>query len=245
SAEPPLHPRQTHVDALVSMAASSVSVSKEPAGPDERSTSAKRRASDSYQVVVHVDASTLSRDALGQVRIADGPALAPETARRLACDSSLVPLIDLDGEALSVGRKTRAVPPALRRAVQARDGGCRFPGCERRRFLDAHHIVHWAHGGETSNENLIMLCRHHHRLVHEGGVRLTGDARELVRFRLRDGTALTSVPLSPTGSAFALRRLNADSKIPIDGDTCLSGTGERMDLGYTVSVVADRLPQSN
>jgi hypothetical protein len=69
-----------------------------------------------------------------------------------------------------LAEKTRAVPPALRRVVEARDGGCRFPGCERRRFLDAHHLVHCAHGGETGKDNLILLCRHHHRLVHEGGI---------------------------------------------------------------------------
>jgi hypothetical protein len=243
SAEPPLHPRQTHADALVVMATSSISASN-PGVPHARLASTRRLASDAYQVTVHVDAATLSRDARGQVRIADGPALASETVRRLACDSSLVPIIESEGEALTVGRKTRAVPPAVRRAVEARDGGCRFPGCERRRFLDAHHIHHWAHGGETSKENLVMLCRHHHRLVHEGGVRLKGDAKEQVRFRLRDGTVLTSAPPSPPGSASALRRLNAGSKISIDADTCLSGSGERMDLGYTVSVVAARQPRA-
>ena len=76
------------------------------------------------------------------MRVDGGPALAPETARRLACDASLIPIIERGGDLLSVGRKTRAVPPALRRAVEARDGGCRFPGCEQRRFLDTHHIVH-------------------------------------------------------------------------------------------------------
>jgi hypothetical protein len=123
------------------------------------------------------------------------------------------------------------------------DGGCRFPGCERRRFLDAHHLVHWAHGGETGKDNLIMLCRHHHRLVHEGGIGVGGRADRLVRFRLRDGIVLEAAPRPPRGSADALRRLNPDSGIGIDTDTCLSGGGERMDTGYTVSVVAARLPQ--
>lgn len=227
---PPPHPRQTHADALVEMAATVVSGS-----PGE---SRARSPGDAYQVVVHVDADSLTRDAHGQVRIADGPALSPETARRLACDASLVPLIERNGEPLSVGRKTRAVPPALRRAIAARDGGCRFPGCERRRFLDAHHIRHWAHGGETAKHNLVMLCRHHHRLVHEGGVRLERDGEELVRFRLRNGTVLTSAPRPAPGSVAALRRLNLESDLQIDADTCLTGTGERMDLGYTVSVFA-------
>jgi hypothetical protein len=230
SAEPPPTPRQTHADALVAMA--------EVAASGESSTSPARPPSDAYQAIVHVDAGALTRNARGQVRIAEGPALAPETARRLACDSSLVPIIERDGTALSVGRKTRAVPPALRRAVEARDGGCRFPGCERRRFLDAHHIHHWAHGGETAKDNLVMLCRHHHRLVHEGGVQLERDGGELVRFRLRDGTVARSSPRAPSGNVDALRQLSEEAGLVIAPDTGLTGTGERMDLGYTVSVFA-------
>jgi Domain of unknown function (DUF222)/HNH endonuclease len=219
SAEPPPPVQQTHADALVELA----------------------RGGAGYEVTVHVDLEVLSRDARGQVRVDGGPALAPETARRLACDSSLVPIIERDGEALSVGRKTRAVPPALRRAVEARDGGCRFPGCGHRRFLDAHHLVHWAHGGETAKGNLIMLCRHHHRLVHEGGVRVGRDTDSAVRFRLRDGTTLHGSPPLPEGSAERLLRLNRKAGHAIDRETCLTGTGERMDRHWVVSVVADNL----
>jgi hypothetical protein len=81
----------------------------------------------------------------------------------------VVELKERDGEPLSVGRKTRSIPPALCRALRRRDRGCRFPGCENHRFVDAHHIEHWARGGETSMDNLVLLCRTHHRLVHEGG----------------------------------------------------------------------------
>ena len=69
---------------------------------------------------------------------------------------------------LDVGRKTRTIPPAVRRALEARDRGCRFPGCGLR-FTDAHHIKHWADGGETKLGNLLLLCSHHHRLLHEEG----------------------------------------------------------------------------
>ncbi len=106
--------RHTHADALVELAAASPGARGSP----ER-----------YEVVVHVDADVLSHDARGQVRIDDGPALAPETARRLACDASLISMVERRGEALSIGRRSRVVPPSLRRAVEARDGGCRFPGC--------------------------------------------------------------------------------------------------------------------
>jgi hypothetical protein len=102
--------------------------------------------------------------------IEDGPHVTAETSRRIACDCSKVVIKeDLEGEPLSVGRKTRSIPPALRRALRTRDKGCRFPGCTHTHFIDGHHIKHWADGGETSMENLVQLCRHHHRLVHEGG----------------------------------------------------------------------------
>ena len=69
---------------------------------------------------------------------------------------------------LDVGRKTRTISPSVRRALEVRDRGCRFPGCGLR-FTDAHHIKHWADGGETALSNLLLLCSHHHRLLHEEG----------------------------------------------------------------------------
>ena len=117
---------------------------------------------DRYQVVVHVTAETS--------HIEDGPHVSAETSRRIACDASIVKLIkDEKGEPLSIGRRSRAIPPAIRRALRFRDSGCRFPGCTNTRFVDGHHIRHWADGGETSLDNLVLLCRRHHRLVHEGG----------------------------------------------------------------------------
>ena len=127
-----------------------------------------------YQVTVHVSAETLRADggidADDPPEIEDGPVLAPDTVRRLACDAAIVPLIErANGEVLAIGRKSRTITPALRRAVKRRDAGCRFPGCTQMRFVDMHHIQHWADGGETRLDNLALLCRHHHRLIHEGG----------------------------------------------------------------------------
>jgi hypothetical protein len=127
---------------------------------------------DRYQVVVHVDQQVLSdlSDDSGHCEIEDGPALAIETVRRLGCDCSLIGIVeDAEGHPLNVGRKTRAIPHAIKRALKARDGGCRFPGCTHTRFTEGHHIEHWAEGGETKLENLITLCHFHHHLVHEGG----------------------------------------------------------------------------
>src|SRR5439155_12129187 len=122
-----------------------------------------------YQVVVHVDQAALEHDAAPGCKLEEGPAIAYETVRRLACDASVVRIAERRGKPLSIGRKTRTIPPALRRALNARDRGCRFPGCDNRRFVDAHHVRHWAKGGETALRNLVSLCRRHHRLVHEGG----------------------------------------------------------------------------
>lgn len=126
---------------------------------------------DRYQVVVHVTAETSGNDSsITGPHLEDGPHVTAETSRRLGCDCNVVPIREDEfGEPLAIGRRSRSIPPAISRALRARDGGCRFPGCTHSRFVDGHHIVHWADGGETSLDNLVLLCRHHHRLVHEGG----------------------------------------------------------------------------
>ncbi|MDH3421061.1 MAG: HNH endonuclease, partial [Gammaproteobacteria bacterium] len=140
-------------------------------------------AADRYQVVVHIDQSLLSErhdqqsaDTLTATccEIENGPQLAVDTARRLGCDGTLVGLVQsAAGEPLDIGRTSRAIPPALKRALNARDRGCRFPGCTHKHFTEGHHVKHWADGGETKLSNLITLCTFHHRLVHEGGFGLT------------------------------------------------------------------------
>ncbi len=119
-------------------------------------------SADRYQVIVHVGEDSTWLD--------DGPHVSAETSSRLGCDCSVIHVQESDeAEPLSIGRRSRLVPPAIRRALRLRDDGCRFPGCTRRHFVDAHHIEHWSKGGETSLDNLVQLCREHHRLVHEGG----------------------------------------------------------------------------
>jgi hypothetical protein len=99
-----------------------------------------------------------------------GAILGPETARRLACDASVTRvLLSPESQPLDVGRRTRLIPPAIRTALVVRDRGCTYPGCDRGpQWTDAHHVRHWADGGGTSLDNLVLLCRHHHRAVHEG-----------------------------------------------------------------------------
>jgi hypothetical protein len=148
-----------------------------------------------YQVMLHVDAGTLEEDGdVGQSELEDGTRVSAETSRRVACDASVVTITHApDGGTLGAGRRTRTVPPSVRRALEARDRGCRFPGCGLR-FTDAHHVKHWADGGETSLRNLVLLCRRHHRVVHEGGVRVCVDRTGQVVFFTPGGKALFEVP---------------------------------------------------
>ena len=122
---------------------------------------------DRYQVVVHVHADGATASA---GHLENGPHVSAETWERIACDCSITTIQeDPYGNPLNIGRRSRTIPPPMRRALIARDGGCRFPGCTRHAFCDGHHIEHWCNGGETRLDNLVLLCRHHHRLVHEGG----------------------------------------------------------------------------
>jgi hypothetical protein len=181
---------------------------------------------------VHIDEAALTRDE-GGCELAEGPALAAETARRLACDASVVELRERDGQPLSVGRKTRSVPPALRRALARRDRGCRFPGCENRRFVDAHHIEHWARGGETCIDNLVLLCRTHHRLLHEGGYSLERLATGKLRFGYPWGEPIADSPRPPPGSVEGLLERNGELLI----SEYYTGAGDRMNLDLAVAAL--------
>src|SRR5207249_4671707 len=132
--EPPAHDSRhaSNADALVTMAEACLASAAASTGSS---------GGDRHQLVVHVDPS--------HTELEGGPALAAETACRLACDASVVAIASSGEETLSVGRKKRTIPPSIRRALRSRDRGCRFPGCGADRFTDAHHIRHWADGGET------------------------------------------------------------------------------------------------
>jgi hypothetical protein len=122
-------------------------------------------------VTVTVDVKTLEARSGGIAELAVTGPIAGETARRIACDASISRVITRGrSEPLDVGRRTPVVPPPLRRALVVRDGGCAFPGCDRPQgWCDAHHVRHWARGGETAMSNLVLLCRPHHRSIHTDG----------------------------------------------------------------------------
>ena len=112
----------------------------------------------------------------------------------MACDAAVVAMVHAkDGSMLNVGRRTRTIPPHIRRALEERDRGCRFPGCGCR-FTEAHHVKHWADGGETSLRNTLLLCRRHHRAVHEGRVKVSVNSDGTVLFFTPKGRMLVDAP---------------------------------------------------
>jgi hypothetical protein len=201
---------------------------------------------DRYQVMVHVTAVTPETVGAAPGRdscIEDGPGVSSETSRRIACDSSVVCIKeDKNGEPLSIGRRSRSIPPPMRRALRARDKGCRFPGCTNTRFVDGHHIKHWADGGDTSLDNLVLLCRHHHHLVHEGGFACSKDENGTITFKDRREQPLDQSPgLSGVAANDDVQQwidrefFEAD----IDSETCSARwyAGERMDWQAAVSAL--------
>ena len=172
---------------------------------------------------------------------ADGLRVSAETARRTACDAGAVVMRHAaDGSVLDVGRKTRTIPPALRRALQARDRQCRFPGCNARR-CDAHHVRHWADGGRTRLDNLVLLCRRHHRAVHEEGFTVRMRASGEVEFRWPDGRPFPDVPSAPHWTGPPLVPTDArldEAGVVIGPDTATPDWhGERLDLVYAIDVL--------
>jgi hypothetical protein len=146
-----------------------------------------------FQVMVHVDQDPLAPDGVLSASLDDGTRVSAETFRRIACDCGVVAVAG-DGAGLNIGRRARSIPPAIRRALALRDRGCRFPGCTHTRFLHGHHIQHWLHGGETSVDNLVLLCTFHHHLVHEGLWTVArGEDGELA-FTAPEGRALQAEP---------------------------------------------------
>ncbi len=199
---------------------------------------------DRYQVVVHV-AAALTDVSAETPHIENGPHVSAETSRRIACDCSVVGIKENEkGEPLTIGRKSRSIPPAMRRALRLRDEGCRFPGCTNDRFVDGHHIEHWADGGETSLDNLVLLCRHHHHLVHEGGFNCEKTASGELIFKDQRNTPLPQWSLLPTVGDDEiddwLDREFFDRGI--DADTCRSQwyAGERMDWNLAVGHLFSR-----
>ena len=222
---------QRQADALALLAETALHHGLDPGAPGER-----------YQVVVHVDAPVLADpEQPGQSVLEDGARVSSETSRRLACDASRVVMRhDEAGRVVEIGARTRTIPPALRRVLQHRDRGCRFPGCGVR-FGQGHHIRHWAQGGPTTLSNLALLCRRHHRAVHEEGFQVARGPEGALRFRRPDGRALPEVPppaAVPGDSVEALRASHDSNGLRLNGRTACPGwLGERLDLTWAIDVL--------
>jgi hypothetical protein len=222
---------QQQADALALLAETALHQGLDPGAAGER-----------YQVVVHVDAAVLADgDAPGQSVLEDGARVSAETSQRLACDASRVVMRhDAEGRITEVGARTRTIPPAIRRALHHRDRGCRFPGCNVR-VGQGHHIRHWAHGGPTTLSNLAMLCRRHHRAVHEEGYQLERRPDGELCFRRPNGDVLPDVPppmAVPDEPCHELLARHHAGGLHIDERTSLPiSAGERLNLGYAIDVL--------
>jgi hypothetical protein len=197
-----------------------------------------RSGGDRYLVHIHTRADALRIDGeAAESEIEGHGCVSAETSVRMACDSAVVHWREKpDGEALNIGRKSRSIPPATRRALQRRDDGCRFPGCSCNRFVDAHHIRHWADGGETNLDNLVLLCRRHHRLVHEGGFGVCRNRQGAIEFTYPDGRVMVTGPdLRFRGNVVSIKAANRSRGLDITPETLPSRwRGERMDHSLAV-----------
>ena len=197
-----------------------------------------------YLVTVHVDADTLNGesdegrcDLIGHGdSIIEPVGVSRETARRLACDGDVEHVVeDRDGNPLYMGRRSRLVRGTLRRAVQARDGCCRFPGCNRRARAETHHSDEWHLGGETNIDKVVLLCRFHHHLVHEGGWQVIASPTEGFVFRSPDGRSISAAPPLFEGSVDVIAAHNRTAR---DG-RCRWG-GEQLDMDLALTALFSR-----
>jgi hypothetical protein len=213
---------QARADALIAMAERAATT----LGDDVIATA------DRAHLLVTIEAGTRSGVADSTSRLDHGPALAYKTACRLGCEGTMAVLIkDEDGNPLHLGDTTPTVSRRQKRALLARDKGCRFPGCGARRYLHAHHIVHWSRGGPTCISNLVLVCGRHHRLVHEGGFDVTGTNGN-VTFIRPDGTPIDKLPPRLSGDGDAIVEQNTQLGLAMTADTPGSlSNGERLDRG--------------
>ncbi len=169
-------------DALVALASARIGADPDP----DRAT-----------VVIHASLETLAEANRG-CEIEGGPVIAPQTARRLACNARVQVVIeDASGQPVRLGRITREPSAWMLRQLRYRDHECTFPGCGARRFTQAHHVVWWDKGGRTDLDNLVLVCSFHHKLVHEYGWSLQRERDGTVIWFLPDGTCYRAGPGPP------------------------------------------------
>ena len=205
-----------------------------------RDTKVACNTDDRYQVVVHVDSNVLSKqvfekqDGSPDCFIDHQIGLPVETARRLSCSCKIVTALTDKTEPLSIGRSSRAISTAIKRALSIRDKFCVFPGCDCHQHLEAHHIVHWANGGTTDLDNLINVCHYHHKLLHEGQYSVERLADGQLLFRRPDGRVLSQEPAN-CGSEIE------STDLPVIADEPWSWCGDSMDYDLALFAMASHV----
>jgi hypothetical protein len=191
-----------------------------------------------HTVVIHTTLTDTKQTAT-EGYIEEGPVIASETVRRLMCDASLTFVLEGDdGAVINVSRKAPSVPAALARAVKLRDHGCVFPGCTRQAFVDRHHIVHRADNGDNTLANCALLCRVHHRMVHEGGYTMTAPQPGRFEFRRPDGTMIGVPRMAVSPGDTRLRDFNHQHDVHPTEDSPVPGwDGTRPDSPYIVDIL--------
>jgi len=164
------------------------------AGNDQKTTSTGSLG-EKYLVFLHINTNEASRDyQINQstsCSIGNEKFLAPLVARRLACDAQLTTVLEDDaGNVLDIGRRSRIIPRAMSHALRIRDSGCRYPGCCQSKYTEAHHIIHWADGGKTNLDNLVTICKFHHRLLHDGQYRIHRETQGDLVFTNKDNEVI-------------------------------------------------------
>ena len=240
----------TRADALVAMAEHLLATS------DQNTQFMGLKGSERCEIVLHVDINTLRRqsDVVGEANkhchLGDKQWVSPKTARRLACDASLVTVLENErGDVLNIGRRARTVPASIKRALAIRDKTCVFPGCCESRYLDSHHIRHWADGGETSLANLATMCRYHHRLLHKGAfdmrVESSGElfATSRLVFSTPSGKEIETsfFPQFPAQAAASGEESLRNAAPTVNANTCVPHwTGEYCGYGMAVDALLAR-----
>jgi hypothetical protein len=196
---------------------------------------------DRHTLTIELDANDLTReDGQVPVRVPEHrlPAMSARVLRRLACNAGVVTVAQRHGRPLDVGRRQREPNAQQRRALRARDRSCRFPGCGATRHLHAHHVIHWADGGPTDLDNLILVCSFHHRLIHQPGWRLEHLGHGRYRFHRPDGRP---VPAAPSLQPLEVEPEPADLVDPTALTPTSWSTDDPLDLDLIISVVDQEL----
>jgi hypothetical protein len=241
---------QRRADALVAIAEHYLA-----SGLDGSEGLSSLKGAERCQLVLHLRAGSLNANSAALGANLDGRWLIPNAARRLTCDAGLLVVQEDEvGNVLDIGRKTRIIPPAMSRALAIRDGGCQFPGCCEARYTEGHHIKHWADGGETKLDNLVTLCRYHHRELHKGSFFLSvrPEAQSPVRFVERlcfskvdryfdapfnrsEDFVIAANPARFTCACCDFSELEKSLPSGIDEKTAVTKwTGESMDVGMAI-----------